>query len=230
MCGRFTLRTPANVLVGHFMLSGIPGLLPRYNIAPTQPVGVVRQIGQSGDREWVLMRWGLIPSWAKDASIGSRTINARSETVASKPAFRGAFRRRRCLVAADGYFEWQRQGSGKQPYFFHRADDGPFALAGLWESWTDPASGDTSPTIESCTIITAAADRFVAAYHDRMPVVLAPDDYARWLDPELTDASTLESLLAEATVPPWNIDLVGTHVNSPRHDDPACIEIQRTLF
>ena len=230
MCGRFTLRTPARELVSHFMFAGIPDLSPRFNIAPTQPVGVVRQSGNAGSRQWVPMRWGLIPSWAKDASIGNRTINARSETAASKPAFRSAFRRCRCLVAADGYFEWQRQGKRKQPYYFQRADAGPFAFAGLWESWRDPGAEQPARPIESCTIITAAADRFVAAYHDRTPVVLSPEDYARWLDPDLTDADRLQSLLAATAAPTWKIEPVGTYVNNPRNDGPACIEIQRELF
>lgn len=221
MCGRFTLRAPASVIAEQFSLSDLPSLPPRYNIAPTQTVAVVRQVGEPGGtgRELVNLRWGLIPHWAKDPAIGNRMINARSESVAEKPAYRTALRRRRCLVAADGFYEWQPGGQRKQPYFIHMKDDRPFGFAGLWETWEGPENS----YIESCTIITTDANALMAPIHDRMPVIVDPKDYGLWLDASVQNPARLLPLLC-----PFQGDLlvaepVGTRVNSPANDDAACI-------
>jgi putative SOS response-associated peptidase YedK len=162
MCGRFTLRTPASVLIAQFRVAEIPDLAPRYNIAPTQLAPVVRLDGSSGQRQWAELRWGLIPSWAKDPSIGNRLINARSETVVTKPAFRAAFRQRRCLVVADGYYEWKKQGRQKQPFYIHVGDGQPMAMAGLWERWQPDGSEGGQPR-ETFTIITKPAHELTRA-------------------------------------------------------------------
>ena len=169
-----------------------PEMVLRYNIAPTQAVAIVQIAAGTSVRRWQMVRWGLIPSWAKDASIGNRMINARGETLADKPAFRAAFRRRRCLVPADGYFEWQKTGSVKQPYYIRLCDDRPFAMAGLWESWLNPT---TNEPLQSCTIITTQANQLTQPIHDRMPVILDAADYELWLDPQLQDPERLGALL-----------------------------------
>lgn len=225
MCGRFTLHARLNLLLQQFALEAGPELAPRYNIAPTQMVPIVR-CDLPGHREISLMRWGLIPAWAKDPSIGNRLINARAETVATKPAFRAAFKRRRCLVPADGYYEWQKIGKTKQPYYIRLPDGGPFALAGLWESWHEEQEGGQ----RTFTLITTDANDATRGIHDRMPVILSPDDYAVWLDPEFQLREPLEALLRPYDAGPMRIDPVSTRVNSPKHDDPECIAIQRELF
>jgi putative SOS response-associated peptidase YedK len=189
MCGRYTLAVDGTQLALQFQLPETPQLQPRYNIAPTQAVLAVRA-GDAG-RTATWLGWGLIPSWAGDPAIGSRMINARSETVAEKPAFRAAFRRRRCLIAADGFYEWQAQPGGKQPFFFRMRDGRPFAMAGLWEQWRDP---DNEP-VETCTILTTTANALLQPIHARMPVILDPGDYDLWLDPTLHDPRPLEALL-----------------------------------
>ena len=215
------------MLVRQFALAFEPELRPRYNIAPTQDVPVVRSSG--GGRAWAQLRWGLIPSWAKDPSMGSRMINARSETVAEKPSFRAAFKRRRCLVVADGYYEWQKLGKIKQPYYIHMRDDGPFALAGLWETWRGlPA--EASDPLETCTIITTAANDATRPIHDRMPVILAPADYDLWLDPDMEDPQQIESLLGPYESDDLVASAVSTHVNSPKNDDPDCVKVLEELF
>jgi putative SOS response-associated peptidase YedK len=229
MCGRFTLRTPAGVLIQQFRLQSVPDLSPRYNIAPTQPAPVVRMNAGSGERELVLLRWGLVPSWAKDPSIGNRLINARSETIASKPSFRSAFRRRRCLVIADGYYEWKKLGSRKQPYYIRRQDEQPMGLAGLWEHWSSPTE-EEADHIQSCTIITTQANDLTRDVHDRMPVILSSDDHDMWLDPELEDRDRLQTLLEPAASDTMIMDPVSTYVNSPRNEGPECVAIQRQLF
>jgi putative SOS response-associated peptidase YedK len=173
MCGRFTLRTKLNLLLQQFAAEASSDLelVPRYNIAPTQDIPVVRVA--DGKRELTLMRWGLIPSWTKDPKSGPLLINARSDTVAAKPAFRSAFKCRRCLIPADGYYEWMAEGKKKQPYWFRVRDGQTFAFAGLWERWHE---------IESCVILTTEANEMAAKLHDRMPVSLSPNDYERWLE------------------------------------------------
>jgi putative SOS response-associated peptidase YedK len=222
MCGRFTLRTPLSKLVDHFRLRTQPELpfRPRYNVSPTQEVAAVRRAAEGDGREFVWLRWGLVPSWAKDPALGGRMINARSESIAEKPAFRAAFKRRRCLVAADGYYEWQAVGRRKQPYHIHLPGHEPFALAGLWESWRG-AEGDGEGLL-TCTLITTDANDQTRPIHDRMPVILDPSDYDLWLDAEMQDAERLQPLLH-----PYEgklaFDAVSTHVNNPRNEGEACL-------
>jgi putative SOS response-associated peptidase YedK len=220
MCGRFTLITPAEVVAEQFQLIEAPSLSPRYNVAPTQPVAAVRPSPGNGGRELVLLRWGLVPFWAKDPAIGSRMINARSETVAQKPAFRAAFRRRRCLVPADGFYEWQRQEQGKQPFYIRLGDEKPFAFAGLWEHWEGP----DETTIESCTLLTTEPNDLIRLLHNRMPVILAPSDYDLWLDPGVQEAELLQPLLRPYPSENMIAYPISTWVNSPRNEGPQCIE------
>jgi putative SOS response-associated peptidase YedK len=236
MCGRFTLRTPATVLIEHFDLDVRAGrqlelFPPRYNIAPTQEIAVLRADPAENRRAASLMRWGLIPAWSKDVAPGPPLINARAETLAEKPAFRAAFRARRCLIPADGFYEWQPPTAGgrgkKQPYYVHRPDGRPFAFAGLWERWKLPAGGTP---IESCTIVTTAANATLRELHDRMPVVLAPCDYGLWLDPRVDEPAALAHLLAPCGDDELVAEPVTTHVNRVANDDPKCIEVERTLF
>ncbi len=223
MCGRFTLTLvdPA-VLAAEFALGGpLPSLTPRYNIAPTQPVAVVIRAPNESHNRLGLMRWGLVPRWAKDRRVGPRLINARAETLHQKPSFRGALRRRRCLVLADGFYEWQkRAGGAPQPYFITLAERRPFGFAGLWERWRDPASGEELVT---CTLITTAADARLAPIHERMPVVLPREAYAAWLAPELTDPQAARALLRPLPAESWRAWPVSRRVNNPAHDDPALI-------
>jgi len=221
MCGRFTLRTPSAALGEQFGGEPAPELGLRYNIAPTQMVAIVRITPDTAVRQWQMVRWGLIPSWAKDALIGNRMINARAESVADKPSFRTAFRRRRCLIPADGYFEWQKTGSAKQPYYIRLDDERPFAMAGLWERWLNPA---TNEPLQSCTIITTQANPLTQPIHDRMPVILETADYEMWLDPQMQDPERLGILLRPFEGSSLRADPVETYVNSPRNDDPRCIQ------
>ena len=225
MCGRFTLRTPAYRIAEAIGVEVRANLQARYNIAPSQDVAAVRRAGGDGGRELVMLRWGLVPYWAKDPSIGGRMINARAETVAGKPAFRAAFRRRRCLVAADGFYEWQkRDGGAKQPYHIRLASDEPFAIAGLWERWRAPESGNHGgEALETCTLITTAANRALAPIHHRMPVILPPAAHDAWLDPQPPSADALMALLAPYPADAMTAQAVGRHVNNARNDDPACI-------
>jgi putative SOS response-associated peptidase YedK len=232
MCGRFTLRTPAKVIAEQFGLppidEGVTPLPPRYNIAPTQSIFAVRQPAGGDQRQAVMLHWGLIPSWAKDPSIGNRMINARGETVDSKPSFRKAFRTRRCLIVTDGYYEWQKTGGAKQPYYFHRADDQPFAFAGLWESWSGREGAEEK--IESATIITTAANDLSRDIHDRMPVILEPSSYDTWLDCDREDLPAVQRLLRPVANDFLVAEPVSTLVNKPTNDSPACIEPMRTLL
>jgi putative SOS response-associated peptidase YedK len=238
MCGRFALLTSGEDLVTQFGVSQIPidvsMIAPRYNVAPTQPVVVVRETtastssadgdstssadGDSNQRELTFLQWGLIPSWAKDPKIGSRLINARSETVAEKPSFRAAFKRRRCLILADGFYEWQSQNGKKQPMFIHLADQAPFALAGLWESWYSPDGG----VIDTCTILTTTPNELMEPIHNRMPVILEPEDYNTWLIPG-DQPNIAMHLLRPFASEKMTAYPVSTWVNSPAHDDAQCI-------
>ncbi|NOR67086.1 MAG: SOS response-associated peptidase, partial [Woeseiaceae bacterium] len=185
MCGRFAFYSPGEATAALFGASGSFEVEPRYNIAPTQHIAAIRNNEEDG-RELTMLRWGLIPFWAKDKSIGNRMINARAETVAEKPAYRAAYHRRRCLVLADGFYEWHKEGAGKAPYFVSLANEQPFALAGLWESWQ---SKESDESIQSATLITAAANDFMASLHHRMPVILESATADRWLagDDDLID-------------------------------------------
>jgi putative SOS response-associated peptidase YedK len=224
MCGRFALRTSGKALADFFGLTGEPAVEPRYNIAPSQPVAVVRTAAAGAGRELAWLRWGLIPPWAQDPALGNQMVNARVESAATRPAFRGAFRHRRCLVPADGFYEWQRTNGNKQPYYVTRLDGRPLAFAGLWEVW-DRGGGP----IESCTILTTAADDRLAALHDRMPVLLEPEAYARWLDPAVQDPAQLQRLLRPYPSEALALRRVGPQVNDPRNDGPRCIEPQSDM-
>jgi putative SOS response-associated peptidase YedK len=223
MCGRFTLHQSEQSLAQTFDLPGVPCLSPRYNIAPTQTVLAIRHPlaadTEDGDRTWVHFTWGLVPSWAQDSKIGARLINARAETLAEKPSFRAAFKRRRCLIVADGFYEWHRLPDRKQPYYFHMADHQPFAFAGLWEHWEN-GNGDV---LESCTIITTEANAALRSIHDRMPVILAPTAYDLWLSPAASTSQVQDVLrpypaTAMASYP------VHTRVNNARYDHPDCLQ------
>lgn len=198
MCGRFTLQTPGKQLATLFDGLAdleIPEQESRHNICPTQDVLAVRQPG--GNHEAVMLRWGLVPFWAKELKIGNRMINARSETIFEKPAFRNAVKSKRCAIVCDGFYEWKpvEGQKKKQPYLIARKDRAPWLMAGLWESWRDPEAPKDSPRIESCTIITTAANDFISELHDRMPVKLESEDFACWLDCEFEDKNRLKELL-----------------------------------
>jgi putative SOS response-associated peptidase YedK len=220
MCGRFALRTSVPEIARLLGIEGpVPAFTPRYNIAPTQKVPVC--IAAANDeRQLVPMRWGLIPHWASDARFGARTINARAETVAVKPAFRAAFRRRRCLVPADGYYEWRSAKPRKQPYFIHLRDDAAFCFAGLWETWEDTAEG----RIDSFTVITTEANELSTPVHPRMPVILPTSAYDIWLDPTLHAREALEPLLQPYPSTAMALYPVSTRVHAPANDDPSCVE------
>ena len=219
MCGRFTLRTPTKDVVEAFELAAIADLPLRYNIAPSQQVAGIRRDPASGARQLSLFRWGLVPSWADDPAIGNRLINARADTVASKPSFRHAFKRGRMLVVADGFYEWKKTGAAKQPYYIRMKDEAPFAFAGLSEHWH---RGDE--VIDSCTIITTDANDLMREIHDRMPVILSLADYDLWLDNEFEGREQLESMLQPYPAEEMIAYPVSTLVNSPRNDSPKCIE------
>jgi putative SOS response-associated peptidase YedK len=221
MCGRFTLRTPQNVLVTRFMLETTPSLFERYNVAPTQESLVVRAM--DGHRQGVFMRWGLIPSWAKDSKIGASLINARAETIAEKPAYRTAFQRRRCLVPADGYYEWKREGKRKLPFLYERKDGAPFALAAVWDSWQG---------METFSVLTTSANELAQEVHDRMPVILSELDYAPWLDDKVPAADLLP-LLTPFPASDMTCRAVSPTVNNARNEGPECITpppVNRTLW
>ena len=218
MCGRFVLENPAEQLTKAYRLSSVPDLSPRYNIAPGQQVAVVRQ--NHGDtRQLVTMKWGLVPSWSKDPAFGNRLINARSETVHEKPSFRQAFRSRRCIIPASGFYEWHQAGTKKVPHYIRLRDGQIMSLAGLWEKWKAPQEEE----IETCTILTTAANGLVRQFHDRMPVILHSEEFDLWLDRDVDDVDRLAELFH-----PYPSDLLVEHpvtmeVNSPRNDDPGCI-------
>ncbi len=219
MCGRYTLTTTEGDLAEAFSLEALPHVEPRYNIAPTQDGSVVRILGGGGPRELHQLRWGLIPSWARDPSLGNRMINARSESVETKPAFRAAFRRRRCLVPSDGFYEWRRDGKRKQPFCIRRQDQRPFAFAGLWEHWEGP----DGRLIDSFAILTTEPNDVLRPLHDRMPVILAPHSYDLWLDPKMEDTETLKRLLKPSPSCELAAYPVSTRVNNPVHDDRSCL-------
>ena len=223
MCGRYTRKEEIQALLDVLQAIINCDLSPRYNIAPSQMVACIRHAPVNGHRECVLLKWGLIPSWAKDASIGYKMINARAETVAEKPSFRKAFKHQRCLVIADGFYEWKREGKVKQPYYIRFKDKRPFAFAGLWESWKDKTKEDGSQ-IDSCTIITTEADEFMQSIHHRMPVILQSDNYDAWLDPTIQEASLLTPLLLPNPSDEMEAFPISTRVNNPRFDGPQCIE------
>jgi putative SOS response-associated peptidase YedK len=217
MCGRFYLDAQSNELETILGLSGLPELRPRFNIVPSQPIlaAVATQEGRVG--RW--FRWWLIPAWAKDDKIGYRTLNARAETVATKPAFRAAFRRRRCLIPASGHFEWRSDASGKQPYGIHPTDAPLLVFAGLYEHWQDPQGEG----IDSCTILVTDATPSVVAIHDRMPLCLAPAQFATWLDPAIQAPAPLQALIDAAQAPALTAYPIIRRMNHPRYDQPDAI-------
>jgi putative SOS response-associated peptidase YedK len=248
MCGRYTIRL-LQPIIDMFGVSLPDDFPPRYNVAPTEDVPVVRAAppqapGDTGapvptvtdsapQVRLDLLHWGLVPSWAEDPSVGNRMINARAETAAARPAFRDAMRRRRCLVPADGFYEWKKLADAgalpgmkpkagksvrKQPYLFRMKNDRPFAFAGLWDTWWHDGE-----KLESFTILTTSPNELVAPVHDRMPVIVAPEDYARWLDPKRS-ATDVQDLLRPYPAAEMEAVPVGKHVNSPANDDQRCIE------
>lgn len=220
MCGRFAQFSLPEALEDYFEVAdGFDLPPPRYNIAPGSQILAVRA-GPDGRRVFTSLHWGLIPSWAKDRKLGYRTINARAETVAEKPSFRTAFKSRRCLIPADGFYEWQTTPSGKQPYFIRLADGEPLAFAGLWETWTDRESGEV---VESGTIIVTQANALVGRIHDRMPVILDPRDFSAWLDPAIQTASKLQGLLRPLDPERLSMHAVDRRVGKPSNDDPSLI-------
>lgn len=219
MCARYTLTARPDLVGSLFDLVPPPDLPPRFNVAPTQDVLAVR-LTPDGKRAFARLRWGLIPSWAHDPSIGNKLLNARSETVAEKPSFRDAFRKRRCLIPADGFFEWKTEDGTKQPYFIHKPGRAPFAFAGLWESWE---SEDGTP-VETCTIITTEANGLLKPLHDRMPVILGTDDFAKWLDPKTIEVKKLDALFRPLPEDALRLYPVTPKANNARFDDPSCVE------
>lgn len=219
MCGRYTLRAQLNQLLQIYSATSEIEISPRYNIAPSQSVPVLKLGGDNASREIVSMRWGLVPSWAKDEKIGYKMINARSETIEEKPSFRTAFKRRRCLVLADGFFEWQKRGSKKQPYLFQKKNAAPYAYAGLWETWNH----GNQPVV-SCTIITTTANELVADVHDRMPVILQDRHLENWLNPEFDHVDRLKSMLEPYPADEMERYPVDPMVGSPQNDKPQCVE------
>jgi len=216
MCGRFTLTADMNELQAAFPWVEIPPeMQPRYNITPSQPVGSVPNDGKNKLDFFV---WGLIPSWAKDPTIGNRMINARAETMAQKPSFRSAFHRRRCLILADGFYEW-RKDNGKTPYYIHLESRQPFAFAGLWDTWQSKDGSE----IRSCTIITTSPNELMATIHNRMPVILPAEAYPIWLDPQNQDTRQLTDMLAPYPAAQMAAYPVSKTVNNPKTDLPACI-------
>ncbi len=222
MCGRYTLKAEKKEMEEEFgaRVESAEALPARYNIAPTQFIPVVRHL--EAERFLSAMKWGLIPSWAKDEKIGNKMINARAETVAEKPAFRSAFKSRRCIVPASGFYEWKRLGDkeGKQPFYFYLKDKPVFGFAGLWEEWRDTKSGEI---LESCTIITTEANEVLLPVHDRMPVILKAEDYEQWLDTKETKSERLQKLLVSYPAKEMSLHQVSRAVNSPTTDSPELI-------
>ena len=215
MCGRFAFYSPSEATAALFGVATSADVVPRFNIAPTQFIAAVRRDEQDAP-EVAMLRWGLVPFWARDPSIGNRMINARAETVAEKPSFRNAYKKRRCLILADGFYEWRKEGDGKTPYFISLADSSPFAFAGLWENWN---SKENDESLQTAAIITTAATEFMAQLHQRMPVVLGPDQADRWLggDPELLSEAIGNSPKFQA----WPVD---RKVNNARNENATLID------
>lgn len=220
MCGRFVQKSPSKNISKQFKVEQVPPLVERYNVAPMQSVVAVREAPDG--REAAFFKWGLVPRWAKDPAVGNRLINARSETVTEKPSFREAFKRRRCLVPMEGFYEWARRGDRKRPFYFHMRDGEPFAVAGLWEVWE--SNGEP---LETCTLLTTEANELLAPYHDRMPVIVRPEDYDLWLDSETRGTEILLPLLRPYPREGMTTYAVSPMVNSPSNDSPRCVEPAR---
>lgn len=233
MCGRYKLSRRKQIVEEYFdTASGEEDWSPRYNVAPTQPVPVIRQHPKETVRELSLMRWGLIPSWSKDSSVAASMINARSETAATKPAFRDALKSRRCLIPADGFYEWTRTGKTKQPYCFEVNEGELFAFAGIWDRWKDPSGN----WMKTSSILTTTPNAVTSAVHDRMPVILDPDAYDLWLDPGMQNVAAVSDLLKPHNARLMRCYPVSTRINHVANDDEACsapvelVEIQNRLF
>ena len=221
MCGRFALNTSAEDLTKVFQIVGdVPAIVARYNVAPSQAIAAVRRVAGEEGRRLVLLKWGLVPAWAKDPEIGARMINARAESAAEKPSFRDALKKRRCLIPASGFYEWREIAGRKVPHFIQRSDLQPLAFAGLWESWRSPDGA----SLESCTILTTEANDLLKPLHDRMPVILDPSAFDAWLDPTQTNVELLKPLLRPFASEALSVFPVSLRVNSPKNDDPSCIE------
>jgi len=218
MCGRYRLSRRKQIIEEHFTALGDEDWNPRYNIAPTQPIPIIRQNPREPRRELSLGRWGLVPSWAKDASGAAKLINARSETAAAKPSFCDALKSRRCLIPADGFYEWQKLGKAKQPFCFEVNEGELFAFAGLWDRWRD-AGGNT---LETCSILTTTPNVVAAVVHDRMPVILDPDVYDLWLDPGMKDAIAASELLKPYDARLMRCYPVSNRINHVANDDEQC--------
>ena len=231
MCGRYVSATPAQQLAEEFAVDDVKAELPdRYNVAPTLDVYAVAQSKRSGQRQLGTFRWGLVPSWAKDPTIGNRMINARAETLTDKPAFRTILLRRRCIIPADGFYEWQRKGdagtakkAAKQPFFIRRADGHSLAFAGLWEVWK-PKDDPNAEWLRSCTIVTGAPNDLVARIHDRMPVILPEEAWDTWLDPAIDDIDTLQALLQPYPAAAMDAFPVTTAVNNVKNEGAHLID------
>ena len=217
MCGRFLISATPDAVASRFGLASAPDLPPRWNVAPGQNVPTVRS-SRHGERTLSMMQWGLIPHWAKDPGIGHKLINARAETAATKASFRAPLKSHRCLIVTDGFYEWQQVDGRKQPWCIRAVDDSPFAMAGLWACWR----GGDDP-IETFTILTTAPNATVKPIHNRMPVIVSPENYNLWLDPLNTDVGSLQDVLAPAADDLLHAFAVSRHVNRPANDDPECI-------
>ena len=220
MCGRFISYHSSSEIAPAFNLANVPELEPRYNIAPTQEVATIISSKTSNKHEFKWLRWGLIPHWAKDKSIGNKLINARAETVAQKPSFRSPFKHSRCLIITSGFYEWQKQDSGKQPFLIQPTDSLPFAMAGLWSTWNKDGE-----TINTCTIITTEANEVMTPIHRRMPVILQSDRYDLWLDSTVKQPEFLQPLLQPYDSDRLKVYPVSTLVNNPRNDSPECMKL-----
>lgn len=219
MCGRFALWTPPGTITRFFNITVLPEFAPEYNIAPGRGIIAIRQ-PEKNRRESALLRWGLIPRWAKEEKIGYKMINARAETLFEKASFKGAARSRRCLIPVSGFFEWKKEASGKQPYFIRLKTSDLFAVAGIWESWQNPGTGET---INTCAIITTAANDAVSALHDRMPVIVSPERFDLWLDAGINDSGLLQPVMKPYDGNDMVCYPVGKAVNSTQHNDPSLI-------
>lgn len=220
MCGRFTAAKKADEIAKTFGLKAgkVPPIAPQYNVSPSSPV--LGLYAQGREKRLDYFTWGLVPVWAKDPLIGSRMINARAETVLEKPSFRGPFKNSRCLVVADGFYEWKRTGQAKQPYFVHLKSGDPFGFAGLWSHWTGPDGSE----IKSCAILTTAPNALMRPIHDRMPVILPREHIDEWLDHDCFESVRLAGLLKPYPDEALEAYPVGTFVNSPSNDSPKCVE------
>ena len=222
MCGRFVQYSPLQTIQQILDVGTVSfEVIPNYNVAPTQKIITV--IKHNNENKLEKLHWGLVPFWAKDISIGSRMINARAETVSQKPSFRNAFRKRRCLIPADGFYEWKGEKGNKQPYYVAIPSGEPFAFAGLWETWTDKETGEES-VYKSCTIITTAASESIREIHHRMPVILDPKFHEKWLNAEIQDPKALQVIINDGIIHDMKYYPVSKLVNSVKNNDPNCIK------